>query len=628
MKALFTSGIIFRPMVFSGIYPIDTADYEQLKFSMAKLQLNDAAFVYQPETSAALGFGFRCGFLGLLHMEIIQERLRREYNMDIIATYPSVIYHVYLNNGTMVNVDNPVHLPDPSEINRIEEPLINAKIMAPTTYMGDIMNLIMQKRGICTNTESVDGRHILLTARIPMHEILIDFHDKLKSITRGYGSMDYEPAGYQADKLVKLDMLVNGEPVDAFSTIVHADHAYNRGRMLAEKLAGAGLDCYYQTVVGDNVERLAGVLKCAMERSDVILLSGGLGPTEDDLTKETVAKVCGKKLSVDDHSMERIAEFFAVRDIQPTENNWKQAMVPEGAKVLDNDNGTAPGIILETEKNRIVLLPGPPAELIPMFDQQVLPYLDALTPGVICSQMVKLCGVPESQVEDTLKDLIDGQTNPTIATYAKTGEVHIRVTASGENAKAAGKTIKPIVKELKSRFGGDIYSTREETTLEMAVADLLLANDLTVTTAESCTGGMIAARIINVPGVSECYKAGLVTYSNKAKRKFLGVRKSTLDKYGAVSSKTAGEMAKGAALLLKADVAVAVTGIAGPDGGTEEKPVGLVYIGCCVKGELTVKEYHFSGTRSQIREATTSAALILMRSCILKYFSKVTFGKK
>ena len=387
--------------------------------------------------------------------------------------------------------------------------------------------------------------------------------------------------------------------------IVNTNAAY-----LAEKLAGAGLDCYYQTVVGDNVERLAGVLKCAMERSDVILLSGGLGPTEDD------------------HSMERIAEFFAVRDIQPTENNWKQAMVPEGAKVLDNDNGTAPGIILETEKNRIVLLPGPPAELVPMFEQQVLPYLDTLTPGVICSQTVKLCGVPESQVEDTLKDLIDGQTNPTIATYAKTGEVHIRVTASGEDTKAAGKAIKPVVKELKSRFGADIYSTKAETTLEMAVADLLMANDLTVTTAESCTGGMIAARIINVPGVSECYKAGLVTYSNKAKRKFLGVRKSTLDKYGAVSSKTASEMAKGAALLMKSDVAVAVTGIAGPDGGTEEKPVGLVYIGCSIKGEVTVKEYHFSGTRSQIREATTSAALILMRSCILKYFSKVTFGKK
>ena len=228
-----------RPMVFSGIYPIDTADYEQLKFSMAKLQLNDAAFQYQAETSAALGFGFRCGFLGLLHMEINQERLRREYNMDIIATYPSVIYHVYLNNGKMIDVDNPVHLPDPSEIQRIEEPLINAKIMIPTTYMGDIMNLIMQKRGICTNTENVDARHVMLTARIPMHEILIDFHDRLKSLTRGYGSMDYEPAGYQAEKLVKLDMLVNGEPVDAFATIVHADRAYERGRMLAERLAKA-----------------------------------------------------------------------------------------------------------------------------------------------------------------------------------------------------------------------------------------------------------------------------------------------------------------------------------------------------------------------------------------------------
>ena len=226
-----------KPMVFSGIYPIDTADYEQLKFSMAKLQLNDAAFVYQAETSAALGFGFRCGFLGLLHMEIIQERLRREYNMDIIATYPSVIYRVYLKGGEMVEVDNPVFLPDPSEIDRIEEPMISAKIMAPSEYIGDIMNLVMQKRGICTNTESVDGKHIMITARLPMHEILIDFHDKLKSITRGYGSMDYEPDGYQAEKLVKLDIMVNGDPVDAFASIVHTDFAYHRGRQLAERLA-------------------------------------------------------------------------------------------------------------------------------------------------------------------------------------------------------------------------------------------------------------------------------------------------------------------------------------------------------------------------------------------------------
>jgi GTP-binding protein LepA len=225
-----------QPMVFSGIYPIDTADYEGLKLSMAKLQLNDAAFIYQAETSAALGFGFRCGFLGLLHMEIIQERLRREYNMDIIATYPSVIYHVYMKNGTMVEVDNPVHLPDPAEIDRIEEPMIKARIMAPNTYTGDLMNLIMSKRGLCTHTESVDAKHIMLIANLPMHEILIDFYDKLKSITRGYGSMDYEIAGYQPDKLVKLDILVNSDPVDAFSSIVHMDHAYHRGRHLAERL--------------------------------------------------------------------------------------------------------------------------------------------------------------------------------------------------------------------------------------------------------------------------------------------------------------------------------------------------------------------------------------------------------
>jgi len=225
-----------RPMVFSGLYPIDTAEYEQLKFSMAKLQLNDAAFFYQNESSAALGFGFRCGFLGLLHMEIIQERLRREYNMDIIATYPSVIYHVFMKNGDMLTIDNPVHLPDPTTIDHIEEPLIEAHIMSPNQYIGDIMNLVMNKRGECSSTESVDLNHVILVATLPLHEILIDFHDKLKSVTRGYGSMDYEPAGYREAALVKLDILVNGEPVDAFSSIVHVDFAAALGRQIAEKL--------------------------------------------------------------------------------------------------------------------------------------------------------------------------------------------------------------------------------------------------------------------------------------------------------------------------------------------------------------------------------------------------------
>ena len=225
-----------NPMVFSGIYPIDTADYDQLKLSIAKLQLNDAAFSYQAETSAALGFGFRCGFLGLLHMEIIQERLRREFDMDILATYPSVIYNVYLRNGEMIHVDNPVHLPEVTLIERIEEPMIEAHIMTPNDYIGDIMNLIMNKRGLCTKTDSVDGGHVIITAELPMHEILIDFHDKLKSITKGYGSMDYQLAGYKPDKLVKLDMLVNNEPIDAFASIVHVDHAPARGRLIASKL--------------------------------------------------------------------------------------------------------------------------------------------------------------------------------------------------------------------------------------------------------------------------------------------------------------------------------------------------------------------------------------------------------
>ena len=228
-----------RPMVFSGIYPIDTDDYDQLKMSMAKLQLNDAAFFYQPESSAALGFGFRCGFLGLLHMEVIQERLRREYNMDILATYPSVIYKVYMKSGEELDIDNPIHLPDPSGIERIEEPIINCHLMIPTSYIGDVMNLIMSKRGLCTDTASVDANHVIITAEMPMHEILIDFHDKLKSITRGYGSMDYEPAGYRAGKLVKLDLLVNGDPVDAFSSIVHIDMAYERGRQICERLKDA-----------------------------------------------------------------------------------------------------------------------------------------------------------------------------------------------------------------------------------------------------------------------------------------------------------------------------------------------------------------------------------------------------
>ena len=225
-----------HPMVFSGIYPINTADYEGLKVSIANLQLNDSALTFQTESSAALGFGLRCGFLGLLHMEIVQERLRREFDMDIIATYPSVVYQVHMTDGTIKQVDNPAFMPDVTYIETVMEPIVKAFVITPGENLGDIMGLISEKRGFIKNTETLDTRRVMLTCRIPMNEILIDFHDRIKSITRGYGSMDYEPDGMEASDMVKLDMMVNGEVMEAFSSLVHRSKAEARGRNLAAKL--------------------------------------------------------------------------------------------------------------------------------------------------------------------------------------------------------------------------------------------------------------------------------------------------------------------------------------------------------------------------------------------------------
>ncbi len=225
-----------HPMVFSGIYPINASDYEHLKVNMEKLKLNDSAFIYSAESSVALGFGFRCGFLGLLHMEIVQERLRREYNMDIIATYPSVVYRVFLTDGTEKEVDNPAHLPEATYIEKIEEPIVKAFIICPNENIGDMMSLISEKRGTFDHTETLDTRRVMLTSLMPLNEILIDFHDRIKSITRGFGSMDYEHSGHQESEMVRLDMLVNAEPMDAFSCIVHRSKAEGRGRALAAKL--------------------------------------------------------------------------------------------------------------------------------------------------------------------------------------------------------------------------------------------------------------------------------------------------------------------------------------------------------------------------------------------------------
>lgn len=394
--------------------------------------------------------------------------------------------------------------------------------------------------------------------------------------------------------------------------IVNTNAAY-----MSEKCALLGLSMYYQSVVGDNAGRLKGLLETAKDRSDIIILCGGLGPTQDDLTKETAAAVMGLPLVEDKKAREDLKRHLRKLQRPITENNWKQALVPEGSIVLYNANGTAPGMIIEGEKNTMILLPGPPNELIPMFENQVYPYLHKRQPEIICSKMIKLCGIGESMAETEILDLIEGQSNPTIATYAKTGEVHLRLTARAATQEAALALLTPMEEELYRRFGNKVYTDREEITLEEAVAALLKEHHMTVTTAESCTGGLLAGRLVNVPGISEQFKEGYITYSNEAKEKLLGVSHETLAAYGAVSRETALEMAKGCKEAAGADIGIGITGIAGPDGGTPEKHVGLVYIGCCCKDRSYVKKCGFTGNRSKVRESSVANALTLLREAIL-----------
>lgn len=396
--------------------------------------------------------------------------------------------------------------------------------------------------------------------------------------------------------------------------IINTNAAY-----LAEKCAAVGLSCYYQGVVGDNEKRLEDALRLALSRADIVILSGGLGPTKDDLTKEVTAKVFGREIYEDAHTRERIAEYFRqMHSEKITQNNWKQALVPEGAIVVDNHNGTAPGLILEGEDKIAILLPGPPNELKPMFEKDIAPYLRRLEPESIYSKMVKLCGIGESRAETVVSDLME-QSNPTLAPYAKVGEVHLRVTAKAKNEAEAEGMMTPVMEELYRRFGDLIFTEAEEVTLEQAIVELLREKKLTVTTAESCTGGRLAGRIMNVAGASNVYNEGYITYSNTAKAKLLGVKQETLEAFGAVSPQTAQEMAAGAAQAAGADAALSVTGIAGPGGGTKEKPVGLVYVGCYVKGHTRVEEYYFTGNRDKNRDYAVVRALTLLREELLKY---------
>lgn len=385
---------------------------------------------------------------------------------------------------------------------------------------------------------------------------------------------------------------------------------------ISSKLPETGVGVYYHSVVGDNPDRLEESLKLALQRCDIVITTGGLGPTQDDLTKETISRVCGKKLVLHEESLTDIKEYFSRIGRQMTPNNEKQAYMPEDSIILKNNNGTAPGCIIETGEKVIVMLPGPPVEMKPMFLDYVMPYLKNKGSYSIESVILRVFGIGESAMETRIIDLIDKQTNPTIATYAKEGEVTLRVTARVEKGENANTILLPVVNEIKKRTGDNLYSDRDEA-LDSVAARLLLENNITMATAESCTGGLISEMLTNIPGISGVFMGGAVTYSNEAKMEYLGVKEQTLKNHGAVSRETAFEMAEGIRKRLKTDIGISVTGIAGPGGGTAEKPVGLVYVGLSAANGTITKELRLSGNRKKIRTITALNVFDLIRRHIL-----------
>lgn len=387
---------------------------------------------------------------------------------------------------------------------------------------------------------------------------------------------------------------------------------------LSQELANLGINVYYQTVVGDNPGRFRAVLETAVERSDLILLTGGLGPTTDDLTKETAAALLGRKLFLHEPSAARIRRFFEKSGKPMTENNLKQAMLPEGALVLDNDWGTAPGMILEDDRATLILLPGPPRELHPLFETRVKPWLMARADTTIRSREVHIYGIGESALETQMADLVAGE-NPTVALYCKDGEVLVRVTAKAPTADEADACIDGMVETLRRRFGLLVYGV-DCGSLQQVLVELLQQNGKTLATAESCTGGMLASLITEIPGSSAVFELGEVTYANRIKMQELGVSEGTLAAHGAVSAETAREMALGLLQKSGADYAVSITGIAGPTGGTAEKPVGTVYIGVAHQGRVWVTHNLFArhrGERQYIRKLSCLKALDMVRRMLL-----------
>lgn len=389
--------------------------------------------------------------------------------------------------------------------------------------------------------------------------------------------------------------------------IVNTDAQY-----IARRLAELGCDHYHQSCVGDNEQKLSELLATALDRADVVITTGGLGPTDDDMTKECVAKFFQLDLVKDEESFQRIKAYLSSNQKSYTPNNEKQAYFPKGAKILPNAVGTAPACIVEKDDKAVIILPGPPVEMQAIFEEHVAPYLGSRCKDVLFTQNIQVFGLGESKTEYLIHDLIAAQSNPTIATYCHPGGVSIRVTAKAETESAGKALTDPIVQKIQEILGDYVYEVGDRT-LSQVVCDDLLQNQLTVSLSESCTGGLLSDAFVQVPGISSIYMLGVTSYSNQAKEDVLGVKRETLKQFGAVSEQTAREMAEGVRKLGKTDIGLSTTGIAGPKSDDTKKPVGLVYIGLSTEKETIVKELHLSGSRARIRNMTVLHVFAMIR---------------
>jgi nicotinamide-nucleotide amidase len=409
---------------------------------------------------------------------------------------------------------------------------------------------------------------------------------------------------------------MNAEILAVGTELLMGQIANTNAQYLSQQLAGIGINVYYHSVVGDNADRLKACLNQSLSRSKVVITTGGLGPTQDDITKEVIAQYLGLKLIYDDETLDDIKNFFKRTGRHLIESNFKQALIPEGAIIIKNSNGTAPGAIIEHNNRIIIILPGPPSEMKPMILETVLPYLNSKSGFNIVSRYIKIFGVGESKVENMLLALVNKQTNPTLATYANDGEVTLRLTCRCNDDASGTRLLDEMEDEVNMILGNSVYSN-ENKTMEEVVGQLLLTNNISVSVAESCTGGMLACRLTRISGISEVFKMAVVTYSDDAKSELINVKKDTLDKFGAVSSETAMEMAQGIREKSGSQIGISITGIAGPTGGSDEKPVGTVYIAISDGLSDTCTQHRFFGNREKVRNLSVLYALDMIRQYII-----------